>query len=181
LVGHVHRHELASESISHLLCLHNCAMKNGTALISTIAFVNRSARNKLARSAGSYLRIQLLPPALVEKKRAASSHRMKHICDSTTRLNVSSQGDPTDYFCCREQCVSTQFAVCRKSGRTPLMSSGDILPAREGMVCTNSRLRLEREHSRGYALVKNCLFGEQMSPPRLTLSDQTLSAHFRIE
>ena len=62
-----------------------------------------------------------------------------------------------------------------------MKTSGDILAAREGMVRTNSRLRLEREHSRGYALVKNCLFGEQMSPPRLTLSDRTLSAHFRIE
>ena len=59
--------------------------------------------------------------------------------------------------------------------------SGDILPAREGMVRMNSRLRLDREYSRGFALVKNCLLGEQMSPPRLTLSDQTLSAHFRIE
>ena len=62
-----------------------------------------------------------------------------------------------------------------------MKTSGDILPAREGMVRTNSRLRLDREDSRGYAVVKNCLFGEQMSPPRLTLSDQSLSAHSRIE
>ena len=127
------------------------------------------------------MRIRLLPPALVEKKRAASSHRMKYICDSTTRLNVSSQGHPTDYFCCREQCMSTQFAVCRKSGRTPLKSSGDILPAREGIVRTNSWLRLDREDSRGYALVKNCLFGEQMSQPILILSDETPSVRSRIE
>ena len=118
---------------------------------------------------------------LVEKKRAASSHRMKYVCDSATRLNVSSQGELTAYFCCREQCVSTQFAGLSEIGADPVEDLRRYLTRSEGIVRTNSRLRLDREDSRGYALVKNCLFGEQMSPPRLTLSDRTLSAHFRIE
>ena len=102
---------------------------------------------------------------------------MKYICDSATRLNVSSQGELTAYFCCREQCVSTQLAVGRKSGRTPLMTSGDCLPTREGMACTNSK----EKGCCDYTLVKNCLFGEQMSEPILILSDETPSVRSRIE
>ena len=39
----------------------------------------------------------------------------------------------------------------------------------------------ERESSCDYTLVKNCLFGEQMSQPILILSDETPSVRSRIE
>ena len=45
------------------------------------------------------------------------------------------------------------------------------------MACTNSK----EKGSCDYTLVKNCLFGEQMSEPILILSDETPSVRSRIE
>jgi hypothetical protein len=45
------------------------------------------------------------------------------------------------------------------------------------MACTNSK----EKGCCDYTLVKNCLFGEQMSEPILILSDETPSVRSRIE